>query len=115
MLLVVQEAIAAGCGALSVEHEQGPILVVVVGGARAMVMRLAAAGDAGHHAIELAASLEPSERYTLTNGQVDHYADRDTVDTRHLVPIVTHFLATLDRWPGVPWQNDESGDEVPAG
>lgn len=105
VLLAVQEAIAAGCGELSVEHEQGPTLVVVVGGDRAMVMRLAAAGDAGHHAIDPTASPEPSEGYTLTNGQVDHYADRDTVDARHLMPIVIHFLATLDRWPGVPWQD----------
>jgi hypothetical protein len=115
VLPVVQEAIAAGCGELSVEHEQGPTLVVVVGGARAMAMRLAAAGHAGHHAIEPTASLGSSERYTLANGQVDHYADRDTVDARHLMPIVAHFLATLDRWPGVPWQDDESVDEIPAG
>ncbi len=44
----------------------------------------------------------------LANGQVDRYAGRDTIAVRHVMPIVTHFLATIDRWPGVAWEDDNA-------
>ena len=71
-------------------------------------MRLAESGEPGFHAIDPEASPERSGAYVLANGQVDQYADRDTVEVRHVVPIVTHFLATLDRWSGMTWQDDHA-------
>jgi hypothetical protein len=109
MLTAVQEAISAGTGEIWIERQRGPMLAVVIGSNRAMVLRLAEPGDAGYHAIDPAASPEPSGEYILANGQVDQYADRDTVEVRHIMPIVTHFLATMDRWPGVAWKDDNAG------
>lgn len=108
MLAVVKEAISDGTGQIWIEKECGPILAVTIGGTRTMVMRLAERGDDGYHAVDLAASPEPSETYILTNGQVDQYADRDTVEVRYVMPIVAHFLATTDRWPRVMWQDDSA-------
>lgn len=102
------DAVAEGRGEVWIEHDSGLMLAVVVGGARAMVLRLAEAGDAGQHAISPDASPDPSEEYVLANGQVDRYADRDAVEVRHVAPIVTHFLATTDRWPGVEWEDDNA-------
>lgn len=102
----VRKAVSAGGGEIWIEHQRGPILGLVLGGTRAMVLRLEEPGDAGFHAIDPKASPEPSAVYVLANGQVDQYGDRETVDTRHVVPIVVHFLATTDRWPGVAWQDD---------
>ncbi|MEU7920223.1 hypothetical protein [Micromonospora zamorensis] len=108
MLSAIRRTISARCGEIWLEHQQGPILGIVMGGNRAMVLRLAESGDAGFHAIDPEASPEGSGEYVLANGQVDQYADRDTVEVRHIVPIATHFLATLDRWPGVTWQDDNA-------
>ncbi len=108
MLATAQAAISAGTGEIWFEHRQGPILAVVIGGDRAMVMCLAEASDAGYHAIDVDASPASSEEYVLTNGQVDRYTHRDTVEVGHVMPIVTHFLATLDRWPGVMWNDDNA-------
>lgn len=108
MLATVESAIAAGQGEVWLEHDRGPALAIVVGRTRAMVMCLAQAGDAGYHATDPTASPEPSEEYVLANGQVDQYADRDTVEVRRVMPIVTHFLATMDRWPEVEWADDNA-------
>ncbi|MGK5737848.1 hypothetical protein [Micromonospora sp. URMC 103] len=107
VLSAVQEAVSAGEGEIWIEHQRGPILGLVLGGARAMVLRLEEPGDAGFHAIDPKASREPSGEYVLANRQVDQYGDRDAADARHVVPIVVHFLATTDRWPGVAWQDDD--------
>jgi hypothetical protein len=107
-MLAAVEAIAAGTGEIWFEHEQGPVLGIVIGGTRAMVLRLAESGDAGYHAIDPEASPEPSAQYVLANGQVDEYADSDTIEVRHVLPIVSHFLASLDRWPGVIWRDDNA-------
>lgn len=108
MLSAVRRAISASHGEIWLEHQQGPVLGIVIGGNRAMVLRLAESGDAGFHAIDPEASPERSGEYVLANGQVDQYADRDTVEVRHVVPIVTHFLASLNRWSGVTWQDDNA-------
>lgn len=108
VLSAVREAVSAGQGEIWIEHQRGPILGLVLGGTRAMVLRLAEPGDAGFHAIDPKAPPEPSGEYVLANGQVDQYGDRDTVGARHVVPIVVHFLATTDRWPGVAWQDDNA-------
>jgi hypothetical protein len=108
VLSAVREAISAGRGEIWIEHQRGPILGVVLGGARAMVLRLAESGDAGFNGIDPEGSPEPSGEYVLANGQIDQYADRDTVEVRHVVPILVHFLATVERWPGVTWQDDKA-------
>jgi len=108
VMTAIREALSAGKGEIWIEHVQGPILAIAIGGNRAMVMCMAEVGDAGYHAIDAGASLVSSEEYLLTNGQVDRYADRDTVEVGHVMPIVTHFLATLDRWPGVTWNDDNT-------
>jgi len=106
VLATVRGAIRAGSGEVWIEHQDGPVLAVVIGGSRAMVMRLAEAGDAGFHAVDPEAPPEPSEQYVLANGQVDEYTDRDTIAVRHVLPVVRHFLATLERWPEVTWEDD---------
>lgn len=106
VLTTVQQAMSAGQGEIWIDHEQGRTLAVVLGGTRAMVMFLPEPDDAGHHAIDPTASTGDPGEYLLANGQIDRYADCDTIDVPYLPQVVTHFLATTDRWPGVPWVND---------
>ena len=61
------------------ESESGALLAVVTNGHRVMVMLLREPGDAGEHAIDASAADGTSSGYVLSNGQVDTYADRDTV------------------------------------
>jgi predicted type IV restriction endonuclease len=61
------------------ECDSGALLAVVTNGQRAMVMLLREPGDAGEHAIDESAVEGTSSGYVLANGQVDTYADRDTV------------------------------------
>jgi len=61
------------------ESESGELLAVVTNGTRAMVMLLREPGDAGEHAIDAFAAEGSSTGYALANGQLDAYADRDTV------------------------------------
>ncbi|MFD0683918.1 hypothetical protein [Actinomadura fibrosa] len=104
---VMEQAISRGQGELWVEHADGPVLGIVLGDSgRAMVLRLAESGDAGWHAVDPAASSEQVGYYLLANGQLDEYADRDTVETREVMPILAHFLATTGCWPGVQWHDD---------
>ena len=61
------------------ESESGAVLAVVTNGHRVMVMLLRDTGDAGEHAIDASAADDTSTGYVLANGQIDTYADRDTV------------------------------------
>ncbi|GAA4568740.1 hypothetical protein GCM10023193_50940 [Planotetraspora kaengkrachanensis] len=106
MLRAIQAATSHGQGEIWLEHPDGPALGIVLGQTRAMVLRLEEAGDAGYHAVDLTAAPIPSDTYTLSNGQVDEYDDRDTVNAHHVLSIVDHFLATGERWTGVVWHND---------
>ena len=61
------------------ESDSGELLSIVTNGHRAMVMLLQEPGDAGEHAIDASAGESTSTGYVLANGQVDSYADVDTV------------------------------------
>ena len=61
------------------ESDSGELLAVVTNGERAMVMLLREPGDAGEHAVDETAGTSTSSGYVLANGQVDTYADCDTV------------------------------------
>ncbi len=56
MLNTVQKAISLRQGEIWIEHLEGPMLGIVIGDDRAMVLRLAQSGDAGYHAIDPTAS-----------------------------------------------------------
>ncbi|MFC5831849.1 hypothetical protein [Nonomuraea insulae] len=110
ILRTVEAAVSRAQGEIWLEHPGGPILGIVLGRTRAMVLRVAESGDPGYHAVDPAAPPAPSDVYTLGNGQADEYDDRDTVEAHQVVPIVSHFLLTGEHWPGVTWHND--GEEV---
>ncbi|MGW2036803.1 hypothetical protein [Streptomyces virginiae] len=60
------------------ESETGRLLAVVTNGDRAMVVLLDGEGDPGEHLVDPHAE-GSSGGYVLAGGQVDSYADRDTV------------------------------------
>jgi hypothetical protein len=87
------------------ESETGELLAVVTNGERAMVMLLRGPGDAGEHAIDDAADGSASTGYVLANGQVDTYADRDTVPFDAAAELVSCVIDGRDRSPS-DWQID---------
>lgn len=77
------------------EDTQGRALAIITNGTRAMVILHTTATT--HH---LTDPLAPghSTGFTLSNGQVDSYADRDTVDFATATRAIAHFI-DHDRWP----------------
>ncbi|MFR9775642.1 Imm1 family immunity protein [Micromonospora sp. MS34] len=102
----LSRVVSAGRGEVWWEHPQGAVLGVVVGGRRALVLHLREPGDVGRHAVDPTAPPDVVGEYRLNNGQVDRYADRDTVEVDRLPALVAHFLAAAGRWPGVEWADD---------
>ncbi|MEV6104683.1 hypothetical protein AB0M28_08195 [Streptomyces sp. NPDC051940] len=75
----------------------GRMLGVVANGERAMVLLLGAAGDPGEHLVDPGAPGD-SGGYVLANGQVDVYADRDTVPFDRACRAVAHLI-DVGGWP----------------
>ena len=76
----------------------GRLLCVVSNGARAMVMLLREAGDAGEHA-GATGEEGTSSGYRLDNGQEDVYADADTLPLDEALHEVESIVAT-GSWRG---------------
>jgi len=102
----VADRVSQGTMTTCLESSRGRTIYVVSNGSRAMVMLLEHMdGDPGEHAID-PAGVGTSGGFVLENGQVDEYADRDTVPMGEALRIVAHLVAE-----GVPpgdasWQVD---------
>jgi hypothetical protein len=87
------------------EDEQGQLPAVVTNGTRAMVMLMHGDGDPGEHLIDPRGEGR-SGGFLLANGQVDTYADRDTVTFGVAGRAVAHLI-DHDIWPDdVTFEND---------
>ena len=89
------------------EDDDGRLLAVVTNGTRAMVMLLNGEGDPGEHLSDPRAEGE-SSRYLLANGQIDTYADRDTVDFGAAGRAVAHLI-DHGVWPDGATVDDDRG------
>jgi hypothetical protein len=87
------------------ESDAGELLAIVTNGERAMVMLLQEAGDPGEHAVDASAATSTSGGYVLADGQVDAYADRDTVSLATAVDLLSAVVDGRER-PPTDWQID---------
>src|SRR5687767_9298318 len=87
------------------ESDSGELLAVVTNGERAMVMLLREPGDAGEHAVDETAGTSTSSGYVLANGQVDTYADCDTVRLADALELVSFVIEGRERTPA-KWRLD---------
>ena len=88
------------------ESEAGRTIAFVTNGSRAMVLRLDHNdGDQGEHAIAPVAT-GISGGLMLDNGQVDEYADSDTVALQEGLRILRHLIAEGEPPPDAHWQID---------
>lgn len=87
-------------------RDDGAIIGVLTNHQRALVVWMDEPGDPGRHAIDPAAGAGHSEGYRLTNGQVDRYADRDTVPFALAQKIVRGLVDRGTAPDGVQWQAD---------
>ena len=93
----VHDRVSQGTMTTLLESSRGRTIHLVSNGSRAMVMLLEHSdGDPGEHAID-PAEVGTSGGFVLENGQVDEYADRDTVPLGEALRIVVHLVAA-----GVP-------------
>ena len=83
----------------------GRALAFVTNTDRAMVMLLTAPGDAGEHAVDLAAT-GSSDGFVLSNGQDDEYPDADTVPLDEALRIAAHIVAKGTWPPDARWVAD---------
>jgi hypothetical protein len=87
-------------------REDGALIGVVTNRERALVVWLDEPGDPGRHAIDPGAGGGRGDGYRLANGQVDHYADRDTVPFALARQIVRSLVDRGTAPDGVDWQAD---------
>jgi hypothetical protein len=87
------------------ESDSGELMAVVTNGDRAMVMLLREPGDAGEHAVDASADASTSGGYVLANGQVDAYANRDTVPLATAMSLLSAVIDGRERSPK-QWQID---------
>lgn len=89
------------------EDEHGRLLAVVTNGTRAMVMLMHEGGDPGEHLIDPRGEGR-SGGFVLGNGQVDTYADRDTVVFSVAGRAVAHLI-DHGVWPDDVSVEDDRG------
>jgi hypothetical protein len=87
------------------ESDSGRLLAVVTNGVRAMVVLLREPGDPGEHAVDRSADGSTGGGYVFDNGQVDTYADRDTVPLAVAIELVAAVIDGRERSPA-DWQVD---------
>lgn len=75
----VSDRLEAGVYETWFDADSGRMLCLVTNGPRALLMLLDHQGDAGAHLIDPRGGDEPVDGFVLANGQVDEYAERDTV------------------------------------
>ncbi|WP_329376053.1 hypothetical protein OG625_01265 [Streptomyces sp. NBC_01351] len=79
------------------EDDAGRLLAVVTNGERAMVVLLEREDEPGEHLVDPRGEGFSGD-YRLSNGQVDTYADRDTVAFDVAGHALAHFIEH-DTWP----------------
>ncbi|MGW6980951.1 hypothetical protein ACWGE1_16100 [Streptomyces sp. NPDC054932] len=94
------------------ENDAGQLLAVVTNGERAKVFLLDGDGEPGEHLVDPHAE-GSSDGYQLSNGQVDVYADRDTVAFDVAGQAVSHFIEHGTWPPGVTAEGARSDDPAP--
>jgi hypothetical protein len=94
----------AGNQMVTLTSSLGRILLVVTNGTRAMVVLMDTVGDAGQHATDPDAP-GVSGGFVLDNGQVDEYANADTVELEEALVAVRQLVAGLGATT-VIWHND---------
>ena len=75
----VADRLQAGTHETWFNAESGRMVCIVTNGPRALLMLLDHDGDAGEHLSDPLGGDEPVAGFVLGNGQVDRYAERDTV------------------------------------
>ncbi|MFE2163751.1 hypothetical protein ACFXB3_01500 [Streptomyces sp. NPDC059447] len=90
------------------ESDAGRLLAVVTNGERAMVVLLDGDGDPGEHLVDPRCE-GSSDGYVLSNGQVDRYADRDTVAFDVAGRSVAYFIEH-GTWPAGVTAEGERGE-----
>jgi hypothetical protein len=102
----IESRISQGTMTTCLESSRGRTIHLVSNGSRAMVMLLEHSdGDPGEHAID-PAGVGTSGGFVLENGQVDEYADRDTVPMGEALRIVAHLVAEGAPPADASWQVD---------
>lgn len=87
------------------ESSDGRALGLVSNGVRAMVVLMNGEGEAGEHAVDETA-LGSSGGFVLENGQLDEYADEDTVPLDLGLRIVASVVEYGTPPPDVGWRVD---------
>lgn len=94
----------AGRQMVALTSSLGRILLLASNGTRAMVVLMDRAGDAGQHAADPDAT-GVSGGYVLDNGQVDEYANADTVELGQAL-VIARQVVTGSGAATVVWRND---------
>lgn len=108
----IHDADRLGITQMTLLRDGGPTLLWTFGERRAMIVywdQPVGWEDAGFHAIDPTAGTVRSDRYRLSNGQVDMFPDRDTIPREAIIEIVRHAYENAQRYPGVTWRDDTRG------
>lgn len=89
------------------EDDRGRLLAVITNGGRAMVMLLDREGDPGEHLVDPRGEGR-SGGFVLSSGQIDTYANRDTVAFEVAGRAVAHLI-DHDVWPDDVTVEDDRG------
>lgn len=89
------------------EDDEDRLLAVVTNGKRAMVVLMNAEGDPGEHLVDPSGEGHTGG-YLLSNGQIDVYADRDTVPFTVAARAVAHLI-DHGTWPDDVTIDDDRG------
>lgn len=101
---VLYGRIAAGELTAWLESSLGRTVGLVTNGTRAMLVLIEHEGDAGFHAVDPGATDATEGGYLLDNGQVDTYADRDTVPVPEALRAVAVLVGTGERDLEISWR-----------
>ena len=88
------------------ESDRGRIACLVTNGERALLMVLDHVQDAGEHLVDEAAEDVESTGFVLENGQVDSYADRDTVPLASALAALREMIDADPAGAARPWVSD---------
>jgi hypothetical protein len=98
--------IAAGELTTWLESTVGRTIGLVTNGTRAMLVLMEYEGDAGFHAVDPSATDDTQGGYVLDNGQVDIYADRDTVPLPEALYAMAVLVRTGELDDRISWRCD---------
>ena len=88
------------------DSARGRTAGLVTNGTRAMLVVLDFEGDAGVHAADPNGADQMQSGYMLENGQVDSYADRDTVPLDDAAQALAELVRSGSLDPRIYWRSD---------